>query len=817
MQDVVSISNKYTGCKMIILGDYNLPDMKWHSSRGDDEFFGESVQSDVVMREFSLLGLSQINKIHNANGKYLDLSFTNCDLTFRKLPALVPEDNFHPTIGTEILLNQLIKPRIAEYLDFKRGDYGALNNFFLQHNWIPMYELKNIDDIVSYFYRILQKGIDLFVPRSIKKDSNYPCWFNRCLINKIKAKRAAHTRYKNAGSYGDYQKFSELRKECKQLCIKCYDDFTRKAEAAVNSDPAYFWKFLRMKRSSDNGIPSSMEWNDNKAEGAEEVCNLFAEFFSSIYGAQGPLSKQERENIMEDSKCGQANLNVIEIKFDELLKGLLSLDTSKGPGPDGISNFFLKECSVGLCEPLSFIFDKSLRWGVFPDAWKDAYVVPIFKSGSKNDAGNYRQVCIQSALPKFFEKTILGSLEFWFKGFLINQQHGFTKGRSTVSNLLVYTEYIMRHLSERIDVHALYTDFSKAFDMVNHEVLLLKLGKYGLSGNLLNWFASYLKGRRLRVKISDYISKEFCVSSGVPQGSHLGPILFCIFVNDIGCSLMSKYSLFADDSKIFRCIKDNSDMYTLQEDIDKLARWCNLNRLKLNVKKCAIIKFCRGVSTNYHQYYIGNDIVPQVDGIRDLGIHVDSKLTYEGHITNISAKASKVLGSILRSSNDFRNDETLVKLFNSLVRPILEYGCIVWDPIYNYQTEKIEKVQRQFIRHMRYRNSCRNIIMNRQQAYEHTGCKLLQDRRKYLTLCFGANLINGYLDVPELVELLDFVVPNTSLRIPRVLSVPKAKSCFSTRAPLYRISTIINEYATMMELYGESINALKRAARNLVL
>lgn len=105
MQDVVSISNKYTGCKMIILGDYNLPDMKWHSSRGDDEFFGESVQSDVVMREFSLLGLSQINKIHNANGKYLDLSFTNCDLTFRKLPALVPEDNFHPTIGTEILLD----------------------------------------------------------------------------------------------------------------------------------------------------------------------------------------------------------------------------------------------------------------------------------------------------------------------------------------------------------------------------------------------------------------------------------------------------------------------------------------------------------------------------------------------------------------------------------------------------------------------------------------------------------------------------------------------------------------------------------------
>ncbi|XP_065166719.1 uncharacterized protein [Atheta coriaria] len=147
----------------------------------------------------------------------------------------------------------------------------------------------------------------------------------------------------------------------------------------------------------------------------------------------------------------------------------------------------------------------------------------------------------------------------------------------------------------------------------------------------------------------------------------------------------------------------------------------------------------------------------------------------------------------------------------------MEYRCVVWDPIHNHQMEKLEKVQQKFIRHMRYRNSCRNIIMNRQQGYEYTGCNLLASRRKYLTLCFGANLINGLLDVPDLIELLDFVVPNTSLRVPRVLSIPRAKSGFSTRAPLYRISSTINEYAAMMELYSVSNNAVKCAARKLVL
>lgn len=152
----------------------------------------------------------------------------------------------------------------------------------------------------------------------------------------------AHSTYKKFGCQRDYELFRKLRKECKQLCIKCYNDFVRDAEKKIYDNPTQFWNFMRIKKRSDQGIPSNMEWNDRKAEGEEKVGDLFADFFSSIYHGYSSLSQNERDRIMEGWVDGNANLGKIEISFDKLLKGLLSLDLLKGPGPDGIPNVFLR-------------------------------------------------------------------------------------------------------------------------------------------------------------------------------------------------------------------------------------------------------------------------------------------------------------------------------------------------------------------------------------------------------------------------------------------------------------------------------------------
>lgn len=215
-------------------------------------------------------------------------------------------------------------------------------------------------------------------------------------------------------------------------------------------------------------------------------------------------------------------------------------------------------------EPLAHIFNASLQQGIFPREWKLSFVTPIHKDGLRSDVSNYRPICIQSALAKLFEKLILPQLTQFFSDIITPKQHGFIGGRSTTSNLFTYIGYILNAMNNGYKVHAVYTDFSKAFDRVNHDILLQKLDAIGVRGNALKWINSYLVGRKIQVRVDGHLSSNYDVKTGVPQGSHLGPILFNIFINDIGVNFNSEYLLYADDLKIYRRITSNSDSQALQ-------------------------------------------------------------------------------------------------------------------------------------------------------------------------------------------------------------------------------------------------------------
>ncbi|CAD6222047.1 GSCOCG00005308001-RA-CDS, partial [Cotesia congregata] len=318
------------------------------------------------------------------------------------------------------------------------------------------------------------------------------------------------------------------------------------------------------------------------------------------------------------------------------------LNPNKGAGPDGIPNIFLKNCATEICEPLTHIFNKSLQSGTFPSVWKLSYVCPIHKNGQRSEVSNYRPICIQSALAKLFEKL----------------QHGFVGGRSTTSNLYSYTNYLLNALNDGLKVHSIYTDFSKAFDRVNHTILIAKLNSYGVEGTALEWLHSYLADRFLQVRVDGYLSEEYEATSGVPQGSHLGPLLFNIFINDIVNNIQSECLLYTDDLKIYRTISNDSDIQLLQKDIDMLSTWFS--------------------------------------DVKDLGILIDNKLTFEKHIDKISLQAFKVLELITRTGRDFLNPYSLLSLYRSLVLPILEYGAVIWSPYTDTLINRVERVQNKF-------------------------------------------------------------------------------------------------------------------------
>ena len=258
-----------------------------------------------------------------------------------------------------------------------------------------------------------------------------------------------------------------------------------------------------------------------------------------------------------------------------MCRSLHELVVGKACGPDGLSARILRECADELAVPLCKIFRMSLSKGIFPEQWAEANIVPIHKKGSQKDPANYRSVSLLSLCAKVFEKVICDQLYQHTKPYLSPFQHGFIQRRSCASNLACFLSHGWTAMQEKAQLDAVYTDFSSAFQSVNHQLLLYKLHRmYGLEGNALKWMTSYLGRRKQRVVLNGKVSDWVPVTSGTPEGGHLSPLLFSLFVNDLPSVISTNCLMFCDDVKIFHKITSSKDVITLQKDlisyIDKL-------------------------------------------------------------------------------------------------------------------------------------------------------------------------------------------------------------------------------------------------------
>lgn len=220
-----------------------------------------------------------------------------------------------------------------------------------------------------------------------------------------------------------------------------------------------------------------MTWNNSSAVTGNDISNLYVSYFESVYSQNIPHQRHASDSVSVEPIL---TLHNFEIDSVDVYKSLLSLNIKKGAGPDGLPNIFLKSCAGSLGEPLAHIFCASLQQGVFSTDWKTSYISPIHKDGPRTEFANYRPICIQSALVKLFEKSILPQLTSFFANVLTSKQHEFIGGRSTTSNLFTYINYLLNILNAGHKVHAVYTDFSKAFDRVNHDIFLSELSEYGI-------------------------------------------------------------------------------------------------------------------------------------------------------------------------------------------------------------------------------------------------------------------------------------------------------------------------------------------------
>jgi hypothetical protein len=327
-----------------------------------------------------------------------------------------------------------------------------------------------------------------------------------------------------------------------------------------------------------------MHCNNEISDNNLSIEKMFSSYFSSIYTAYCNIY-----NILSNLLNSIDN-NYFSLSLSESFEGLAQLKLDPTYGPDCIPSLFLNKFCYSLAYPIYKLFSLTLKSGVFPSFWKSSFVTPIWKSEDKSDVTNYKPISKLNTPPKPYEKLIEPKLSDTLKHTLINEQHGFRQKKSTDTNLLMFFNYLSNMVGNGEQVDVIYTDIRKAFDIVNHSIFINKLIQFGFGQPVLSWLSSYLTDRFQIVKINNKMSDKFNALSGVPQGGHLSPLLFLIFINDIfPIFKFSQFLLFADNLKLYMNIHSVNDINHLRSDLDRLAHWCSINGLNLNNFKCTFI------------------------------------------------------------------------------------------------------------------------------------------------------------------------------------------------------------------------------------
>jgi Reverse transcriptase (RNA-dependent DNA polymerase) len=491
--------------------------------------------------------------------------------------------------------------------------------------------------------------------------------------------------------------YRKIRQDIKRVTRKSVRAFEL-ALANDKKNPKRLFAYVNCQKSVKANISSIRDVDGSVKVDRSEVAKVLNKQFASVFtkedGNAGlPDFEAKTRKVLED----------FEITEEDVWKRFVEMDPNKSQGGDGFNPHVLKYGAHGWALPFSIIFRRSMDEGVVPAAWREANVTPLFKKGSRLVPANYRPVSLTSVpckiMEKIFRDAVMGHLIA--EKLISKQQHGFVKKKACVTNLLESTDFLTDARARKLWVDLLFLDFEKAFDKVPHRRLLQKAEAYGIKGKMLKWLEAFLSGRRQRVVLGGATSEWEKVTSGVPQGSVLGPLLFVIYINDLPDAIKLPSKLYADDSKVMCDLrKDNArdDAERLQADINRIVEWCDTWLMRLNFDKCKVMHIGNG--NPRAEYYMTDSLnggarhtLATTELERDLGVYVSSDLKSHGQVNQAVNKANSMLG-LLKRTFASRDVGIWTRLYTTYVRPHLEFAVPVWNPYLKGDIAKLEGVQR---------------------------------------------------------------------------------------------------------------------------
>ena len=697
--DCASAKNK----EMLTTGDFNFDLLDTSRPKSIRDLKG-------IFSSFNLAQLiDRATRITKDSATLLDLFATNFPrtITLAKVIPSTLSDHDMLLVVRKINANKL-PPHTIECRNFSSYDQQVFCEDLNNCCWN---DVLNEEDVNSAWLKwkelfLLVCNKHAPVRRKIMRGAKCP-WLQVATKKLMNERDSVLRKARRTGSEVDWSRYRRLRNQVSNR-IKFEKRRYQRSEISDNMDnPKSFWKIMKNifpGKKEKITSPQSIKTDDGETViDLPTIAQRFNEFFT---GAVSRLLKTAGPPMnggqFSSKKITSERFILQPISEKFILKQLRDLKVKKATGLDGIPARFLKDSATVIAPTVTFLVNLSLSTGSVPDEWKKARVVPLYKSGGRENMDNYRPISILPVLSKILEKAVNFQLQQYLKKFdlLSPAQSGFRQHHSTESAVIYFTDEIRRNADAGRLTGALFVDLKKAFDTVPHKELISKLERFGFVDNSIAWFTNYLSNRSQVVSLGNNLSSPLAVENGVPQGSILGPVLFSLYINDLpSCINFSNVIMYADDTVIFFSSAQLMEVeLKLNMELTSLSQWLCGNKLLLNLKITEFMVF--GTQQRLHRQGIegidialGGESVKHCDAFKYLGVILDSSLSLNQHIDYVKKKVSKMLGIFSRARPSL-TIESANRLFKSMILPILDYCGAVFHRCGKGNEEGLECLQR---------------------------------------------------------------------------------------------------------------------------
>ena len=583
---------------IFIMGDMNI-DMLDKSSLAKKEL-------EITMNKLCLRNINKEYTRHsNFKNSCIDLIFSNSDyiINNRLLDWNVSDHmGIFVSRKKKKIINNKVKFKGRSYKNYIKEDFQWN---IIDENWDKFYKLDDPNDAWNYYKNIIINKIDNTYPvqEFIVNEKRDP-WISNELLERIIDKNRLLKKARKSSKKEDWDIAKTSRNIVNKELSNAKKEFLIEEQNRFTNDSKKFWQSISRilpSKKNNSGKITLCDKSDEEMEG-KDTADYINEFFTNIGKNLASKIKDEEWRFLENES--QNSINTLYTDFEEVLDLCKNIDTSKSSGIEFLSSNVLKDAFMVTITQLVFIFNLSLSKAIFPNDWKKATIIPLFKGGNKKLVSNYRPVSLLPLPGKILEKIVHRGLTYHLENndLLSIKQGGFRKDFSTVKSILNLTEDLFDNMNNGLVTAAVFIDLRKAFDTVDHKILLKKLRLMGIEGDLFEWCVNYLSNRMQRTLANNTHSKELLLQCGVPQGSVLGPLFFLIYVNDIVNRIGSKnINLYADDTVIYTNGNIGTEIQeNLQNLINIFSKWCRENKLSINTDKTKMV--CFGTKQRVKRY-----------------------------------------------------------------------------------------------------------------------------------------------------------------------------------------------------------------------